>query len=128
VLNFEGVKYLANIGCAASMGEARELSDNIITIPVKDKAMNWEPTPEETYPIIKAGVLQALRNRESMKSVHIEAPYRFSMSLMDGFVYKIPTDISWRGSFSEKEATWEAPSIEIGLELFNYVRESIVSV
>jgi len=32
VLNFQGVKYLANIGCQASMKEARELSDTVATI------------------------------------------------------------------------------------------------
>jgi hypothetical protein len=63
-----------------------------------------------------------------MKSVNIEGPFKFSMSLMEGYKYKISADISWKGSFNDNEATWEAPSIEIGLELFNYVRENITCI
>lgn len=125
VLNFQGVKYIANIGCMASMKEARELSDTVFTIPVKDKSKGWEPSYEETYPIIKNGVLEALRNRDKMKAVNIEGPYEFSMSLLEGYRYHIPERISWKGSFSKHEAFWEAPSVEIGLEIFNYVRDCI---
>jgi len=122
VLSFAGVPYLANIGCQASMAEALELSDSITTIPVKDKAKGWEPTPEETYPLIYAGVTKALNNAKNAKAVEIEPPYNFSMELCDGFVYDTESAISWKGLFFQTRAEWEAPSIEIGLELFNWVR------
>lgn len=128
VLNFQGVKYIANVGCAASMKEARELSDTVAIIPVKDKAIKWEPNIEETYPIIKKGILEALRNRENMKSINISEPYEFSMELLEGYRYKVPERISWKGNFNENQAFWEAPSVEIGLEIFNYVREYIEKV
>lgn len=126
VLNFQGVKYIANVGCAASMKEARELSDTVAIIPVKDKARGWKPSVEETYPIIKKDVLEALGNRDNMKSVNIPGPYKFSMTLLEGYKYKIPERISWKGNFNENEAFWEAPSVEIGLEIFNYVRAYII--
>ncbi|MEG0308335.1 MAG: M55 family metallopeptidase [Clostridium sp.] len=126
VLNFQGVKYIANVGCEASMKEARELSDTVATISVKDKSKNWEPSIRETYPIIKAGILQALINIDNKTSVNIKEPYEFSMTVMDGFKYNTPERISWKGSFDENKASWEAPSVEIGLEIFNYVRECIV--
>lgn len=126
VLNFQGVKYIANVGCKASMKEARELSDTVATIPIKDKAKDWKPSIEETYPIIKKGILEALRNRDNMKSVNISEPYEFSMTLTEGFSYSTPERISWKGSFNRSKAFWEAPSVEIGLEIFNYVREYIV--
>lgn len=126
VLNFQGVKYIANVGCEASMKEARELSNTVATIAIKDKAKGWKPSIEETYPIIKKGILEALRNRDNMKSVNVSEPYEFSMTLTEEFSYSTPKRISWKGSFNKNKAFWEAPSVEIGLEIFNYVREYII--
>lgn len=126
ILNFQGVKYIANIGCKASMKEAKELSKTVAEIAVKDKALNWEPSYKETYAIIRTGVLNALKNRNNMDAVTINPPYKFSMALVPGYKYNIPEAISWKGSFNKDEAFWEAPSVEIGLEIFNYVRENIV--
>jgi D-aminopeptidase len=125
VLNFQGVKYIANVGCEASMKEARELCDTVATISVKDKLRGWEPSTVETYPIIKNGILEALRNMHDKKAVNINSPYEFSMTLLEGYSYKIPARISWKGSFNKSKAFWEAPSVEIGLEIFNYVRDYI---
>ena len=125
VLSFQGVRYLANIGCAASEKEAKELSPKVKHISVKDKGKGWEPSAEETYPMIKEGVLEALRNANGAEGVHIEPPYIFRMELCKYYYFEEPQSISWKGSFSEKEAVWEAPSVEIGLEIFNYVRENI---
>jgi D-aminopeptidase len=125
VLSFYDTKYLANIGCKASMKEAKELSKNVATIVVKDKDLNYKPSYKETYNIIKAGVLEALKNEENIENTKIEPPYHFSMSLMDGFHFEIPKYFSWKGTFSNNTSTWEAPSIEIGLELFDFVREYI---
>lgn len=125
VLNFQGVKYLANIGCKASMREALELNDKIIQIPVKDKVCGWEPNPKETFNIIKEGVLKALKNRENIEDIQIEGPYNFRMELYKCFYFDAPEVISWKGSFEKNIAYWEAPSVEIGLEIFNYVRDYI---
>lgn len=125
VLNFQDVKYIANIGCQASMKEAKELSETVVTISVKDKARGWMPCAKETYDIIKKGVLEALKNSENMAPVNLKEPYEFSMSLTEGFKYNIPVKYSWKGCFNESIAFWEAPSVEIGLEIFNYVREFI---
>ncbi|QAA32543.1 M55 family metallopeptidase [Clostridium manihotivorum] len=127
VLNFYDTKYLANIGCKASMQEAKELSKNVATIVVKDKESNYKPTYKETYEIIKTRVLEALKNRDNIENTKLEPPFNFSMSLLDGFHYKTPDNFSWKGSFSKTTATWEAPSIEIGLEIFDFVREYIES-
>ena len=123
VLNFDETPYLANIGCQASMKEALELSDSIITIPVKDKSKNWEPSPEETYPLIYESTLKALGAAHDVKIPEIKPPFNFSMELCDGYVFDTQTDLCWKGTLSERHATWTAPSVEIGLELFNYVRE-----
>jgi hypothetical protein len=58
----------------------------------------------------------------------IEEPYIFKMEVCDNYIYKEPEKISWKGTFSEKEAYWEAPSVEIGFELFNCVRECITEI
>lgn len=128
VLNFQGVKYIANVGCAASMKEARELCHTVAMIPVKDKSIGWEPSIEETYPLIKKGVLQALENISKLKYINISGPYEFSMTLLEGYKYTVPQKISWKGNFKKNKAFWEAPSVEIGLEIFNYVREYITKV
>lgn len=127
VLNFPGIKYIANIGCEASMKEARELSETVATISVKDKAKGWKPSLEETYLLIRDGVLEALKNADNMRAVNIAGPYEFSMTLVDGYRYTVPERFSWKGCFSENMAFWEAPSVEIGLEIFNYVRECIIA-
>jgi D-aminopeptidase len=126
VLNFRGVKYIANIGCNASMKEAKELSETVAAISVKDKTKGWEPSPKETYPIIKKGVLDALRNIEIACAVNIEPPYEFSMTLFEGYKFETPNKISWKGHFDKRKAFWEAPSVEMGLELFGFVREFTV--
>lgn len=123
VLSFHDVPYLANIGCAASMREALELSDNIITIPVKDMAKNWEPSPQETYPIIYSGVIKSLQNAENATCIPLDnSSHHFSMELCDGYVFDTAANISWKGTVGKTKAEWEAPSVEMGLELFDYVR------
>lgn len=122
VLSFQNTPYLANIGCQASMLEALELSEKIVTIPVKDKAKKWEPSPEETYPLIYKGVMEALKNANKAEMVKIAPPYQFSLELCEGYVFDTKSEFSWKGHFTESKALWSAPDIEIGIELFNYVR------
>jgi len=128
VLNFDNTPYLANIGCQASMKEALELSQRIITIPVKDKQRSWEPSPEETYPMIYDGVMQALKSANQAKTVELEPPYLFSMELCDGFAFNCDIELSWKGAIRTNTAAWTAPSLEIGLELFHNVRALITKV
>lgn len=128
VLSFQGAKYIANVGCEASKKEAKELSEKVKHISVKDKSRKWEPSIEETYPIIKKGVLEALKESSDAEGVTIESPYTFKLELCDGYCYEKLYTFSWKGTFSKKEAIWEAPSVEIGLEIFNYVREKIRKV
>lgn len=123
VLSFQGTRFIANIGCEASKREATELSAKVKHISVKDKSRGWEPSIEETYPIIKEGVLEALQNAENYEEVIIEPPYKFKLELCKYFYFQAPENMSWKGDFNGRVATWEAPSVEIGLEIFNHVRE-----
>ncbi len=125
VLNFSDTPFLANIGCQASMQEALELSDQIVAIPVKCKATGWEPSPEETYPIIYDGVMKALKGAEKAEIVQIAEPFAFSLELCDGYVFDTQSDFSWKGHFADQKATWTAPSVEMGFELFNDVRSRL---
>ncbi|NLM05953.1 MAG: M55 family metallopeptidase [Tissierellia bacterium] len=125
VLNFCGTKYLANIGDEASHREAKELSKTVSCITVKDKERNWEPSPAETYPIIYQGVLDAFKNINKKEPIIIEGSCNCSLELVDGYHFEAPKDFPWKGSFSSTEAKWEAPNVEIALELFNDVRECI---
>jgi len=126
VLNFTDTPYLANIGCQASMKEALELSWDIVTIPVKDKSKNWEPSPAETYPLIYDGTIKALESAKKAKVPNIEPPYLFSMELCKGYSFDVNTSLSWQGSFSKGKAEWAAPNLMIGFELFNCVRDAIM--
>lgn len=69
--------------------------------------------------------LEALENVDNAKCIDIKAPYKFSMTLTNEYVYSVPDNVSWKGHFEDKVAYWEAPSIEIGLEIFNYVRNCL---
>ncbi len=128
VLNFLGTPYIANIGCAASEKEAREMNPNVKHISVKSKKDNWEPSSNETYPLIKKGVLEAISNIDQMTSPKFEPPFYFELTLTEGYKFKSDAHISWKGELKKDTATWESPDIEIGLEIFNYVRDLIVKV
>lgn len=125
VLNFQRTPYIANVGCAASHKEARELSENVSLITVKDKLRGWEPTCEETYPIIFNGVLNALRDHENKTPVQIEGRCECSLELVEPYYFEAPEHISWKGTFEKSKALWEAPYFEIASELFNEVRACI---
>lgn len=126
VLSFQGTPYAANVGCAASHREARELSPAVSCITVKDKSRGWEPSPEETFPIIRRGVRDALLDIADRPPVRMEGPCRCALELMEGYAFQAPPQISWKGSFQRTRAEWEAPSVEIAQELFDEVRACIV--
>ena len=124
-LSFCGTKYIANIGCNASHKEAKEISQNVACITVKNKNEGWEPSPLETYQIIKREVVEAIQTIDQKDVISISEPFDFSMELVEGYYFASPTVFPWKGNFNETVATWVSPSIEIGLELFNYVRNFI---
>ena len=124
--NFFRLKYIANIGCMASMAEAMEISQKITCIPVKDKKRKWEPGYSDTFTIIKENVIKAINDIGNKEEIILDAPFFFKMETCDNYIFEEPEKISWKGTFSEKEAYWEAPSVEIGLELFNCVRNCII--
>ena len=126
VLSFQGTPYAANVGCAASHREARELSPEVSCITVKDKARGWEPSPEETFPLIRQGVGEALRQIGQKTPFRMEGPCQCLLELTEGYRFQAPERLSWKGVFREDQAEWEAPTAEIALELFHYVRDCIV--
>jgi len=126
VYSFCGIKYIANIGCTASMAEAKEISRQVTCIPVKDKKRKWEPDYSETFSIIKENVIKAINDIENKETIEIDEPCFFKMTTCDNFIFKEPEKITWKGTFLDKEAYWEAPTVEIGFELFNYIRNCII--
>lgn len=122
VLNFHDVPYIANIGCAGSHEEVKALSSNVSCITVKDKSIRYEPTYQETYPIIYKGVKNALEDYANKGSCEYDEPCEFKISLCDGFTFEIPEHISWKGTFASKTAIFEAPTVEIGFELLDMIR------
>lgn len=122
---FCGTPYLANIGCQASMKEATEICPTVHCIPVKDKRTGWQPSPQETFPLIKEGVIQAITQADQKQLIALDGPYAFEMTLTPGFYFQPPQHLSWVGSFADHAAHWLAPSVEIGLELFENVRSCI---
>lgn len=126
IFNFCGIKYLANIGDTASMKEALEISPNVSCIPVKDRLRNWKPTPYETFQIIKSQVKKAISSYSQKDYISLDPPYSFYLEVEDDYYFNYPKQLTWVGKFHRNKAYWTAPSLEIGLELFNYVRELLV--
>ena len=128
VLCFSGVPYIANIGCAASHREALELSPNVSCISVKDRAGNWEPTPEETYPLIYHSLIDAFRNHKNKTAYSCADHYICELQLSDGYCFEAPDSFPWKGSFQSRTAKWEAHNAETALSLFwrmhDYIRKS----
>lgn len=129
IMCFHGTPYIANVGCAASHTEARELSAQVSCISVKDKKTAWEPSPQETYDIIYNGVLDALKDHENKTAYCFDdsVPIRCEMLLSDGYVFEAPETYPWAGCFDKRQATWEAIDIDTALTLFwhvhNYIRK-----
>ena len=125
VMCFCDVPYLANIGCAASHKEALELSPNITCITVKDKARAWEPSHEETYPIIFNGVIEAIRDYDNKTAYPSQDHCVCELKLTDTHYFEGPNSFPWKGSFTKDCATWETHDIETALSLFWHVHEYI---
>lgn len=122
VMCFSDVPYLANIGCAASHKEALELSPNVSCISVKDKAKKWEPSIDETYPLIYHGTIRALKDYSRKSAYPSQSAYLCELNLSAGFCFAIPNAFPFKGSFAERTVRWEAHDIETALSLFWYVQ------
>lgn len=125
VMCFSDVPYLANIGCAASHKEALELSPNVTCISVKDKARGWEPTPEETYPLIYRGVKEAIADYDNKTSYPGQNSYECELALTENYYFDAPESFPWKGMFENQKAYWETHDIEGALSLFWQVHEYI---
>ncbi len=119
------IPYIANIGCAASHREALELSPNVTCITVKDKSRQWEPTPEETYPMIYESMLEALKDYNSKTGYPRSDKYICKLNLTDGYYFDEPDNFPWKGEFNRNTATWEAHDIETSLSLFWRIQDDI---
>jgi hypothetical protein len=78
--------------------------------------------------MIKENIIKAIMDIENKEKIAIDEPCVFRMGLCDGFRFKKPETVSWKGTFSENEANWEATSVQMGLELFDYVRDCINAI
>lgn len=128
IFNFCGTKYLANIGDMASMKEALEICPNVSCIPVKNKLTKWKPTPSETFEIIKNAVKKAISTYNEKDYINLDPPYSFYLEVEDKYYFNYPEQLTWIGQFHKNKAYWTAPSLEMGLELFNFVRELLTLV
>ena len=132
VMCFCDVPYIANIGCAASHKEALELSPNVSCITVKDISRKWEPAPEETYPLIHKGMIDAFKDYSSKTAYPHSNHCACELCLTDDYYFETPDSFPWKGTFHGRIAKWEAHDIETSLSLFwqvhNYIRKRIDSV
>ena len=131
---FMDVKFLSVIGEEAAVKEAQALCPAVIGCPVKSLERNWFPTAEESYPIIKEKVLQALKRREDAGSFHTSPPYKFSLKMTDNFYFDSNRHFPFRwlakfyffrlykGKMTEKEVFWETKKIVSGLNTLHMMR------
>jgi len=124
---FMGARLLAIIGEEAAVAEAERLCPNVVGVPVKGLEKDWFPTPEETRPVIRRRVLDALRKRNEADALRLEPPYRFTLRPADGwrfdpekrfFLRRLARLVFFRlskGRLSESEASWETKTVVRGL-------------
>ncbi len=125
VMCFCDVPYIANIGCAASHREARELSPDVTCITVKDKRTKWEPSPAETYPIIYEGVKEALKDYQNKTAYPYQQHCVCELNLTENYCFEAPESFPWKGEFRGRTAVWEAHDLETALSLFWRVHDHI---
>ena len=125
VMCFCDVPYIANIGCAASHQEARELSPDVTCITVKDKRTKWEPSPAETYPIIYEGVKEALKDYQNKTAYPYQQHCVCELNLTENYCFEAPESFPWKGEFRGRTAVWEAHDLETALSLFWRVHDYI---
>jgi D-aminopeptidase len=120
---FMGAKLLAVVGEEAAVAEAKALCPHVVGVPVKSLEKEWFPPASETFPVIKAKVLEALRQRDAAEGLHFEPPYRFTLRVAGGYVFDPKKRFPLRGlarliffgmskgRLTETEASWETKTI-----------------
>ncbi len=128
VMCFAGTPYIANIGCASSHREAKELSPTVSCISVKDKSKMWCPSPEETFDLIYKGTLQALKEYEQKTAWTYDEKRAVlcELILSEGLDFAVIDDLVWVKRTGRGRAVWHAPDIESALTLFWRVHDYII--
>jgi D-aminopeptidase len=131
---FMNARLLAVVGEEAAVAEARALCPHVVGIPVKSLEKNWFPSAEETRPVIRRRVLDALRTQEEASGLHLAPPYRFTLAPADGYIFdprkKMPLRRLTRllffrvygGKLTEREASWETSTVLRGLYVLHCAR------
>jgi D-aminopeptidase len=131
---FMNARLLAVVGEEAAVAEARALCPHVVGIPVKSLEKNWFPSAEETRPVIRRRVLDALRTQEEASGLHLAPPYRFTLAPADGYIFdprkKMPLRWLTRlfffrvygGKLTEREASWETSTVLRGLYVLHCAR------
>jgi D-aminopeptidase len=134
---FMGVKFLAIAGEEAATREAQALCPNVVPIPVKSLEREWFPAAEETFPLIKDKVAQALRQRDDADALSLSPPFQYSMKPAEGYRFH-PGGIGrlgglwvflfarlFKGRITEEEARWQTRKHVTGLYGLHFARQFI---
>ncbi|UCF09542.1 MAG: M55 family metallopeptidase [Candidatus Bipolaricaulota bacterium] len=125
---------LAVIGEEAAVAEARALCPGVVGVPVKSLARDWFPSAGETAPVIREGVLDALRRRDEMHGLELKPPFRFTLAPATGHRFNPERRFftRWlarlillrlsRGKMCERGASWETRTIVGGLYALHSAR------
>jgi len=131
---FMDVRFLAITGEEAAVEEAKELCPNVVGVPVKSLEKDWFPSAEENYSLIKERVAQALRQRESADSFHLDPPFQFSLKVAANYFFdtkkrgilRVLTGLfflhMYKGRLDDQEAFWQAKGIVGGLYCLHMTR------
>jgi D-aminopeptidase len=123
--NFYGAKYIANIGCAASHGEARSINETVTCITVKDKKKRYEPAYTETCKLIEEQVINAINDSDSKTHITVKEPCEIELVLEAGYEFYFEDEIPIKCRQEKQKVVWYAPEIETGLEFLDYFRSRI---
>lgn len=134
MVTFMGEKLLAVIGEEAAVAEARSLCPGVTGIPVKSLERDWFPQAVETEPLIRQGVLQALQGRDKASGVHLDPPYRFTLSPCEGYAFDPEKQmrLGWltrliffrlaQGQLTPREASWQTKDVVRGVYVLQCAR------
>ena len=131
---FMRAKLLAVVGEEAAVTEAKALCPNVIGVPVKSLERDWFPPADETRPVIRAKVLEALRQRDEAEGLDLDPPFRFTLKAAEGwrfdpgkrfFLRWLAKLIFFRlskGRMTVSEASWETRTVIRGLYALHSTR------
>lgn len=131
---FMGEKFLAIIGEAAAVAEAKELCPSVVGVPVKSLEKDWFPRAEDNFALIKANTATALRLRDMAGSLNLEAPFHFTLMPTEEYCFNprkkvfIAKIAAWwffhitKGKMDARQAAWKSSSVLGGLQLVYMLR------